>query len=267
MARTFTKNTANYCSLGNNVLSPLLNGVGAVSMAAWVKPASFTAGTNFNRILNIAVNAGTSGLVLMVSGASAKVEMGARSQAADAFGKATGATTVSTGSWVHVAGTVNFASPNITVYLNGTSDGTATPTFGSATYAPGTPTIPDMIGCFASSLPPTDTSYQWDGEIAELGLWDVVLTASEASALAKGVPPTRIRSTRLCAYWAIHGDPSSILNRVGSTAAGAVTGSLPVAAHAPVAPWFGCSSDWVPYATSAPASVYFPYPLFLRRAV
>lgn len=255
MARTFTQNIANYCDLNVGTLGALVNGVSSLTVAAWVKPATLTAGTNVNRILCLIVNSNSSGLVLMISGSPVKVELGARSQSGDAFGKATGATTVSTGSWVHVAGTVNYSSPNITVYLNGTSDGTATPTFGASTLTIGTPTAPDMIGAFSSVYPvTTNAGFQFDGDIAEVGLWDTALSAAEIAALAKGVPPSRVRSRRLCAYYPLQTDGTTVPNRVGSTALGTVTGSIPIAAHAPVSPWFGESIDWPPYAVSAAPS-------------
>ena len=267
MSRTFNLTGTNFVSLGVSALGSLLSGTASASVAAWVKPASLPPGTNINRVLSIVINSNTSGLVLMISGATPKLELGARSTAADGFGKATGATTVSTGSWVHIAGTVNYTSPNITTYLNGASDGTTTPTFGASTLTIGTPSHEDMIGGFPNSAAPASSAtFQFDGDIAELGLWDTALSAAEIAALARGVPPSRIRPLRLCAYWPLQTEGSTLPNRVRGTGAGTISGSIPIAPHAPVSPWFGESIDWVPHATSAPSTA-FPYHLFRRRAV
>ncbi len=45
------------------------------------------------------------------------------------------------------------------------------------------------------------TDREFDGRIAEVAIWDVILTADEAAILSKGYSPLFVRPQNLVAYW------------------------------------------------------------------
>jgi len=46
------------------------------------------------------------------------------------------------------------------------------------------------------------------GKIADVGIWQVILTANEAASLGHCVPPNRVRPESLVAYWPLYGTDS-----------------------------------------------------------
>lgn len=80
------------------------------------------------------------------------------------------------------------------------------------TTAPKAPSGPDLMGIGAT----LDASPNFgEAIIAEVGLWDVALTAADVAMLAKGVSPLLVRPDALVAYWPLlrNSDPS--VDRVG----------------------------------------------------
>lgn len=95
----------------------------------------------------------------------------------------------STGTWMHIAG-VFTSSTNVVAYADGAA--------GSSESGAVTPTGIDQILIatrFAGSL----GGFQ-DGGIAEVGIWNVALTAAEIASLAKGFTPDKIRPQSLRFY-------------------------------------------------------------------
>src|SRR4026208_834521 len=127
MARIFTKNTANYMSLGVSGLGTILSGLGAISVSARIKITSVDTTTGDNAILSVLNNGNTSGFSLGIEaiGGNAKVRLAARSVNTDAKQTKIGATTISTGVYTFIGGIVNIASDTIEVYKDGTSDGSS----------------------------------------------------------------------------------------------------------------------------------------------
>jgi hypothetical protein len=121
-----------------------------------------------------------------------------------------GSATISANTWYHVVQTVDTTS--ITAYVNGTSDGqnvTGAQSF-SGTSA--------QIGYDNSNA-------HWNGRIADIAIWNVVLTANEISALAKGARPHQIRKPNLI-YWApLDGKQSPEPDLSGKAISGTLTGT------------------------------------------
>lgn len=110
-------------------------------------------------------------------------------------GNQVGSLTTSADTWTHVVGT--FASSTLReVFFNGTADGTETT---AVTFPDGMDEI--SIGEFGGS----GGGDGMNGTIAEVGVWDVVLTDGEALALANGATPNQIRPSNLVGYWPLWG--------------------------------------------------------------
>ena len=99
MARDFTKNTANYLSLGTEQLVALVSGASALSIAAWVNFDTIGNVTNDNRVLAVSIDAGKAGFLIATgaSGANNLPRIGGRSQSADTFQATNGTSNFPTG--------------------------------------------------------------------------------------------------------------------------------------------------------------------------
>jgi hypothetical protein len=97
-----------------------------------------------------------------------------------------------TGTWFHAAGVFNSTSSR-TAYANGVA--------GSANLNLQAPTATDRIciGVRGRGTPIAPTQYH-DGLIAEVGIWDVALTAAEIASLAAGVTCDKVRPQSLRFY-------------------------------------------------------------------
>ena len=65
----------------------------------------------------------------------------------------------------------------------------------------------------------------WDGWIEDIAVWNVLLTASEFSALAKGARPGTVRAKSLLAWWPLNGRESPEPDFSGSKFNGTLTGT------------------------------------------
>lgn len=99
--------------------------------------------------------------------------------------------TVNSGAWNHLALTWNDTSNVTTAYLNGTSIGS----FGTLVTFTTTQTL--TIG---NSTAESGGNLNFDGDIAEFGLYNADLTAGEVTALSKGFAPTLVRPQSLVNY-------------------------------------------------------------------
>ena len=92
------------------------------------------------------------------------------------------ATTATIGAWQHWVWTMSGSTG--TIYLNGTSDATATQTARTREN-----TDCSIFGIYND----TSTAYQFDGMACEIAYWDVALTADEVSRIyGGGTPPALI---------------------------------------------------------------------------
>jgi hypothetical protein len=240
MSRVFTKNLANYMALGTSGVGTLLSGKGVYSVHAKVKITSVSTTTGANNILSVILNGTTSacGFGIEGVGGTPKVRISARSVSTDTKQTKVGATTISLATPTYVGGVVNIAGDALSVYLNGTLDGTSTVTFANPTVTLGTPTEQDAVGSYKA--PPTATSDQFDGEISEIAVWSIALGATDFATLATGATADTVQAGSLLYYLKIGGTASPELPTVG-TAQGTITGSLPAGAS-PTAALTGVSA-------------------------
>lgn len=227
MSRLFTKNLANYMSLGTGGLGAVLSGRGFFSIHAKIKIASTTTGATDNNILNVVIDGTTIGLALNLdgTGGTPKLALSVRSVNTDARQVATGATTLTPGVTAYVGGTVDVPDDIMQVYLNGVRDAIASPvTLANLSWTLGTPTAADTVGGYQA--PPTATADQFNGEISEIAIWATILSVTEFATLATGAAADTVNSGALVYYLKIGGTASPELPTVG-TAQGTITGSLP----------------------------------------
>jgi Concanavalin A-like lectin/glucanases superfamily len=221
--RTFTKNTANYMSLGSSAIGTVISGATAVSVHARIRLASISAGQNDNNILGVIINGIVGGLALSIDGTSTKLRCSARSVSTDARQALTGTTALSTGVDYSVGVVVDFTGKTITLYVNGVADGTiGSLAFANNTYTQGTPTDNDAVGGFQA--PPPSTAVQFDGVIGHVAVWTSALTAGNFASLAKGTAASSVGTVAW--FLPIGGAASPELATVG-TPSGTITGSLP----------------------------------------
>jgi len=94
-----------------------------------------------------------------------------------------------TGVWFHAAGVFNSSVVTL-AFANGVSAGTGTNDI--------TPTGLNCLSIGARVRSSVDGYF--DGQIAEVGIWNVVLTAAEIASLAKGVTCDKVRPQSLRFY-------------------------------------------------------------------
>jgi len=109
-------------------------------------------------------------------------------------------------TWHHVAG-VEASSTSRFAYLDGA--------VGSENTTSISPSGADRvsIGVIAESAP--NAAEYFTGDIAEVGIWDVALTAAEILALSKGVLPKYIRPANLVFYAPMGRDDTAVRDLVG----------------------------------------------------
>lgn len=106
------------------------------------------------------------------------------------------------GQWHHACG-VFTSSTSRTVYLDGGSSATNTNSV--------TPLVDRTeVGAWRSSL-------WFAGDIAEVGVWNVALTAAEVASLAKGVSPALVRPQSLVTYLPLIRDVVDVRSATGFT--------------------------------------------------
>jgi len=106
------------------------------------------------------------------------------------------------GQWHHACGVFTSAASR-TVYLDGGSSATNT--------ASNNPTLNQTeIGAWLSS-------FWFSGDIAEVGVWNVALTAAEVASLAKGVSPALVRPQSLVTYLPLIRDVVDVRSATGFT--------------------------------------------------
>lgn len=129
----------------------------------------------------------------------------------------------STGVWEHVVAVKNGTGAGAQkMYRNGVFVGTATSN--------------KSIQNTANTLrvgQASDGSQQFAGTIAEVGIWDVVLSDAEILALAAGVSPRQVRPGSLKGYWPLYGAGSPEPDLSGNQNNMTVS-SAAAADHAPV---------------------------------
>lgn len=200
MSRSFN-GSSDYAEVGSSPVSGM-----PLTISAWFNAASLAAEGQI-----VAVNLGLEADFCLLLRTTGNI----RARQAEASGTADSSSsgaTVGTGSWNHGAAVFS-STTSRTVYLNGTAGTTATNTIATSTptkvsigtrYSAGT-----RIGFF-------------NGKIAEVGIWNVVLTAAEITMLSLGYSPLLIRPQNLVAYYPLIGrnSPENDMKGTGLTLTG-----------------------------------------------
>lgn len=131
-----------------------------------------------------------------------KIEMNVNDGTTNAFPRTT--TTFTTGTLHHACG-IHAAANDTRVFIDGGSKNTSTTST--------TPTVDDTrIGTLNNGG--TIENF-FDGDIAEVGIWNVALTDPEVLVLSTGMSPLLVRPSSLVGYWPLIGRYSPEIDRVG----------------------------------------------------
>jgi hypothetical protein len=132
-----------------------------------------------------------------------------------------GTTSLTTGEWLHVGFSITgTGAGGGTHYLNGAANGTWTHSHPSAYVGAN-----HAIGAFNSGI------VLYDGRMAEFGIWNAGLTATEFASLADGLAPPFIRPANLIRYWPFIADGSPAIERKNGISTTLVSGTVAVSSH------------------------------------
>lgn len=113
------------------------------------------------------------------------------------------------GTWAH-GGAVFASTTSRTAYINGVAGTTET----TSRVPSGINQVTIGVESFSSGSLGTP----WNGQLAEVGVWDAALDANEMAALAKGFSPLLIRPMNLVYYWQLVGQGTAEIDMInGST--------------------------------------------------
>jgi hypothetical protein len=121
------------------------------------------------------------------------------------------AAVINSNIWYHIAITTNGTTVQ-TSFINGLTAGT-----GNSGWMPAGSSKTFWIG-FA-------TGQALQGNMADTALWNVVLSATEIAALAKGIRPSQVRPAALIGYWPLDGLQSPEPDLSGNRYNGTLTGT------------------------------------------
>jgi hypothetical protein len=125
-----------------------------------------------------------------------------------------GTTTLSVDTWYQVG--MSLDASFLQTYVNGVSDGTVASN--GVSLLSGTQN-------FVMGSQPASAGRNFNGRIADVAIWNVVLTAAEFVALAAGIRPNTVRPASLKGYWPLDGvnSPEPDLSGFGNN--GTLTGT------------------------------------------
>jgi hypothetical protein len=188
----------------------------ASTMAAWIKPTTLT-GTQ--SVINQYSTGDRSAMgIVLASGAAESAHVSSGPSA----GAVTSAATVN--AWNHVCGVFAAAGASRGIYLNGGGF------VSEATSISPSALTRTSIG-FDSAGGVQTFGGTFSGDIAEVGFWNVQLTAAEVAALARGTSPMLIRPSALVAYFPLIGANSPENNFKSNSVVMTVNGTLTKTAH------------------------------------
>jgi Concanavalin A-like lectin/glucanases superfamily len=216
MARVYNGTVANRLSVAD---ATKVNIVGtACSVHAWVKCTNVSATRG---ILNKVFTSTHQYIFTILNSGGARIQWGiGNGSATDAFNSGG---VVPLGSWVSVAAVKDGnGAGTLRTYLNGALDSTNTSNNSMATQT----TNPCTVGAQTTILP-------FLGNIGDVAIWDVALTAAEFLALAKGVSPLALRRDHLRGYWIGIGLSNPEPDLSGLVGHASVLGTVPAAADGP----------------------------------
>jgi hypothetical protein len=232
MSRSFNGTTDQIdCGLWN-----LLHNSTAASWAFWIY---LTSNTNNNRILTkwSSSNSNASFLVQFDATGSNLLIWAIRNNGnTNIYGNKTLAG-ISLNAWTQVTITWNSSSGVHNIYFNGVNQ-----SLGSL-FTQSVTNLQASTSHLQFGYESAESVNGFPGRLAEVAIWNLDLTASEAAALAQGVIPYRIRPSALQGYWPLWGltspEPDLSGNDIPTSASpstGVLTGTSP-ANHAPITPF------------------------------
>ena len=193
MSRLFDGGSDRYLDAGNPAaLDNIFAGGGTIS--AWFNAAGYGE-ISFGRIVfkgSDASNAASTQIFLINSTGQKELKLYRSWDGAN--GQWT-ITPIELDTWYNIVVTYNedSAANNPIMYLNGVSK-TVT-----EAVTPSGSVVSDAANNFIIGSRVTDREF--DGRIAEIAIWDVILTATEAAVLGKGYSSLFVHPQNLVAYW------------------------------------------------------------------
>lgn len=227
MSRTLNGSTANWMDytsgmpIGSSFATPY-------TISAWVKPAAATADMCAVGMMN---GANTEGQLLLCRGAQAGDPVSVRS-VNGGTNYANTSSSFGTGTWQHVCGRGGGSGGSYALQatLDGAGEGTGT---GNQSNASG-PII--KVGHGFS------TNEAFNGDIAEIAVWDISLSDAEVSQLAAGTAPTSVQAGNLKMYCRLLGTTSPEPDDVGVFDL-TLNGSVPAGADHPTIGGGGAAAE------------------------
>ena len=226
MARRFDGTTGDYILLGINSIGPLLDGAGAVTVAARYNQDNAAEASEY--LYYVASLTGWAVMALYVN-SSNKAVIGGRARYNTTWREKASTGSPSAGSWNTLVGVLDYANDNIYIYLNGTRESSLSVTFGGTSYTHDTSTRDDDCLGIADS---NGLTAPVDGNMAEVAIWAGDIGLPNMAAFNAGVCPLLIFPSTLICYWPLTGRTSPEIELI-SRKTGAVTGAAAVA-HPPV---------------------------------
>ncbi len=229
MARAFTDNSANRVATGNTSRFDLA----AFSIAFWIR-RTVTTPTIGLYILGADDGNVDSGWFIDNNLTAAKLQLVIVHSTVNVRREMTNA--VALNAWDHVVAIWDGNTPatSITYYHNGVADAGTGGTAGSGSHV--AEAVPFHVGDHS-----TAPSGAFPCRLAEIGIWNRVITANEALILSGRYPPNRI-TNGLVGYFPLYGAGTEP-ELTGSGLTGTVTDATQ-ADHAPVAMPFGFDLGW-----------------------
>ncbi len=243
MSRIFTKNIANYMSMGAGNIGPLFNGASVVSISLWIFPNSFGGSTivDGDDVLTVWHSSTAACFGFRCNRSTGPTDdsghISLRRLGTDgaSVGNRCGATAIPTGQWTHIGGIMPMDGATFPdIYKNGLNDNSATgasaATSGTFLYQNSSPRD-ESIGMAAQvGSGPISITRQFDGYIAEVALWAGDIGASNISSLSKGFSPMKVRPDLLRNYYPLYGGSSPEQDIKGGKGA-IIAGALPMGPH------------------------------------
>jgi hypothetical protein len=241
MARDFTKNIANFMSMGVHKLGPLIGGGSKIAIHCFIKMRSFTVGVNDGGIFSTWYVGNLTGITFRIDGSatSPKFRVGGRSVSTDAFQAQNAVSIIPLEVWISVGGLFDFGAKTIQPYFNGKPEGGGAVTWANTSYTDSTGTAPDWIGTGEGSVAPTLTTAQFDGKIANFTVWKLGsthpgLSLADWDNLSKWMNPRLIQPGYIVSHFPLNNQTLAgpEYDDVGQLT-GTITGNVPMY-HEPV---------------------------------
>jgi hypothetical protein len=154
-----------------------------LTISCWYRPTS-TPGVN----VVVSINGATGNDRFMLVVRSSDMQAIRIDTAGSATTAVSAVSTNNAGEWVHLLGVFGSSGENIAAYRNGA--------VGTPVTNPGTSITVNRI-LIGARLSGGAAGAFANGDIAEVGVWNVALSAAEIAALSKGVTPARVRASNL----------------------------------------------------------------------